>query len=323
MGEQTVVVTDHDFTDLSIEREILDGVAEVVELSDDVGEKPDDADERLARADAVLNLRYEIDADAISRMDDCRVISRYGIGVDNIAVEAATDCDIPVTNVPDYCHEEVATHALALVLSLVRGVKRYDQSVAADEWDRDAATPVHRFSTLTVGVVGYGAIGREVGARMDALGAGVVASDPFLEPEDVAEDPAELVAFEALCERADVVTVHSPLTDDTRGMLDADAFEQMPDSAVVVNVARGPIVDDDDLLAALASGEIAGAGLDVFPDEPPGAGHPLRDHPRVVTTPHVAWYSEEANDQRRKTAAQIVRSVLTGETPENVVNGVE
>lgn len=321
MSDHTVVVTDHDFDDLSIEREVLDGVAEVVALADDVGDVPADADERLANADAVLNLRREIGADAIARMDDCRVITRYGIGVDNVAVEAAADRGIPVTNVPDYCLEEVATHALSLTLSLTRGLKRYDASVAAGEWDRDAAAPLRRFSTCTVGVIGYGAIGREVGARAAALSADVIASDPFLAPEDVADDPATLVDFATLCARADVVTVHSPLTDDTRGLLDADAFARMDDAAVVINVARGPIVDVEDLHDAIEAGAVAGAGLDVFPEEPPAPGHPLRDHPRVVTTPHVAWYSAEADADRRRRAAGIVRDVLTGGDPTNVVNG--
>ncbi|MEF8780864.1 MAG: C-terminal binding protein [Haloferacaceae archaeon] len=322
MTGHTVVVTDHDFEDLEIEREVLGDVAEVVALADDVGDVPADTAERLADADAVLNLRYEIDADAIARMDDCRVIARYGIGVDNVAVDAAADRGIPVTNVPDYCLEEVATHALSLMLSLARGLKRYDASVAAGEWDRGAAAPLHRFSTRTVGVVGYGAIGREVGARATALGADVLASDPFLDSDDVADDPATLTDFEDLCARADVVTVHSPLTSDTRGLLDADAFARMDDDAVVINVARGPIVDVGDLHDALEAGEVGGAGLDVFPEEPPGPDHPLRDHPRVVTTPHVAWYSEEAGEDRRRRATEIVRDVLTGGDPENVVNGV-
>jgi D-3-phosphoglycerate dehydrogenase len=322
MSEYTVVVTDHDFADLAIERDVLDGVAEVVALVDDVGAVPDDADERLAEADAVLNLRYELDGDAVATMERCQVVARYGIGVDNVAVEAATEREIPVTNVPGYCTGEVATHALSLLLALVRGLKRYDASVAAGDWDRGAAVPITRFSELTVGVVGYGDIGRAVGERVAALGADVVASDPFLDDDDVADDPAELVEFEALLSDSDAVTVHSPLTDGTRGLFDADAIARLPDSAVLVNVARGPIVDDDAVAAALDAGELAGAGLDVFPEEPPASDNPLRDHPRVVTTPHVAWYSEEANDERRRRAAESVRAVLSGNEPEHVVNEV-
>jgi D-3-phosphoglycerate dehydrogenase len=322
MAEHTVVVTDHDFDDLAIEREVLGDFAAVEVLADDVGADAADAHERLAAADAVINLRYDLDADAIAALGDCRVVARYGIGVDNVDLAAATERGIPVTNVPDYCQEEVAVHALTMLLALSRGVHRYDASVTEGAWDRSVAGPVNRLSTRTVGVVGYGAIGREVGGRAAALGANVVASDPFLDPSDVVDDPAELTDFEDLLASADLVTVHSPLTEDTRGLFDADAFDRMKDGAYLVNVARGPIVVGADLLAALDAGELAGAGLDVFPEEPPPADHPLRDHERVLATPHVAWYSEEANEQRRHTVAEIVRAALTDGDPWNVVNDV-
>lgn len=319
MSGYTVVVTDHDFTDLSIEREILGDVADVIEFDHVHG----DIEETLARADAVINLRLELGAEQIAHMDDVRVIARYGIGVDNVDIEAAAERDIPVTNVPDYCQEEVALHALTFMLALSRGVKTYDDSVGSGEWDRNVAAPIHRFSTRTVGIVGYGSIGRAVGERVDALGATVVASDPFLSTGDVADDPATLLAFEDLLERADVVTIHSPLTDETRGSFDSETFARMRDGAYLVNVARGPIVDTDALLAALDAGDLAGAGLDVFPAEPPPRDHPLRSHPKTIVTPHVAWYSQEANEQRRRTVAHIVESALTGGRLENVVNGVE
>ena len=320
MPEHTVVVTDHDFTDLSIEREGLADVADVVELTANVGETAGDAHETIASADAVINLRYDLDEAAIEALEDCQVISRYGIGVDNIAVDAASERGIPVTNVPDYCLEEVSVHALTMWLALARGLPTYDDSVAAGEWDRGVATPIHRLSTCTVGVVGYGAIGRAVGERAAALGADVVASDPFLEASDLVDDPATLVSFASLLEQADFVTVHSPLTEDTRELFDADAFDRMNEGAYFVNVARGPIVDADALLAAVENDDIAGAGLDVFPTEPPVADDPLRDHPDVLTTPHVAWYSEEANEQRRQTVIDIVRTVLEDGDPYNVVN---
>lgn len=320
MTDHTVVVTDHDFEDLSIEREGLADVAEVVELTNDVGGSAADARETLAEADAVINLRYDLDAESVALLDDCQVISRYGIGVDNIATDAARERGIPVTNVPNYCLEEVSIHALSLWLALSRGLPTYDDAVAAGDWDRSAAAPIHRLSTRTVGVVGYGAIGRAVGERAAALGADVLASDPFLSPADVANDPAELVSFETLLDCADFVTVHSPLTPDTRELFDADAFSKMRDDAYFVNVARGPIVDTEALVAALDAGELAGAGLDVFPEEPPATTDPLRDHPDVVTTPHVAWYSEEANEERRRTVVDIVRTTLEGGEPYNVVN---
>lgn len=322
MSEYTVVVTDHDFMDLSIERNILSDVADVVKLTDDVTSDAEDAADTLAEADAVINLRFDLDTEYIDVMDDVRVISRYGIGVDNINVEAASDHGIPVTNVPSYCLEEVSMHALTLMLALARSVKTYSDSVAEGEWDRSVGTPIHRLSTQTVGVVGYGAIGQEVGQRADALGATVITSDPFVSEEDVANDPASLVSFEELLDRADFVTVHSPLTDATRGMFDADAFARMKDTAYLINVARGPIVDGGALLDALEANDLAGAGLDVFPDEPPTADDPLRMHANVLATPHVAWYSEEANENRRRTVADIVKRALTGEELQNVVNNV-
>ncbi|WP_101296938.1 C-terminal binding protein [Halegenticoccus soli] len=353
MSDRRVVVTDHDFADLGIERAVLSDVAEVIDLSDapggggsNAGDSDDDGgdgDDRddgggtgfegdggdtdpegsLTEADALLNLRRELGREVIDRLDRCRIVARYGIGVDNVDLEAATERGIHVTNVPGYCVEEVATHALALALALVRGVGRYDSSVARGEWDRDVAAPIRRFSTRTVGVVGFGAIGRAFADRVAALGADVVASDPFLSPADLADGPAELVDFGDLVERADLASVHSPLTEETRGMFDADAFARMKESAFLVNVARGPIVDADALLAALDAGEIAGAGLDVFPSEPPRPDHPLRDHPRVIATPHVAWYSEEANEERRRRAAENVRAALLGDRPADAVNDVE
>jgi len=320
MSEHTVVVSDHDFEDLSIERNVLEGVADVRDAGGDLDGAGGDVADELADADGVLNLRSDVDGQLLKRMDDCRIVARYGIGVDNVDVEAATKRGIYVTNVPDYCQEEVATHALSLLLSLYRGITRYDASVADGEWDRDVVTPIHRLSTQTLGVVGFGAIGRAVADRATALGFDVVTSDPFVDEATAANHGAELVPFEDVLERADAVTIHSPLTDDTRGMVDAAAFERMKSSAVLVNVARGPVVEGDALRGALDAGQIAGAGLDVFPDEPPAEDDPLRDHERVVATPHVAWYSEEANAERRRTAAENVRAVLNGERPENAVN---
>jgi len=320
MSERTVVVSDHDFEDLSIERNVLEGVADVRDAGGDLDGAGGDVADGLADADGVLNLRNDVDGQLLDRMDDCRIVARYGIGVDNVDVEAATKRGIYVTNVPDYCQEEVATHALSLLLSLYRGITRYDASVADGEWDRDVVTPIHRLSTQTLGVVGFGATGRAVADRAMALGFDVVTSDPFVDEATAANHGAELVPFEDVLERADAVTIHSPLTDDTRGMVDAAAFERMKSSAVLVNVARGPVVEGDALRGALDAGQIAGAGLDVFPDEPPAEDDPLRDHERVVATPHVAWYSEEANAERRRTAAENVRAVLNGERPENAVN---
>lgn len=322
MAEYSVVVTDHDFEDLSVERSVLEGIATVRDCTGTIGETSAD-DETLRNADAVLNLRAPLGASRVEKLENCQVIARYGIGVDNVDVDVASEAGIPITNVPDYCLEEVATHATTLGLNLLRGVKQYDTSVGMGDWSRDAVKEICRVSELTVGVVGYGAIGREVSKRAAAFGPSIIASDPYLEPTDLEGDPADLVSFEELLSRSHLVTVHSPLTEETEGLFNESAFDQMRDEAVLVNVARGPIVDDAALLDAIDSGEISGAGLDVFPEEPPETDHPLRDHPRVVTTPHVAWYSREANEERRRKAAELVHDALSGALSENIVNEAE
>lgn len=319
MSTDRVVVTDHDFDDLGIEREVLGGVATVEAVHDAPAGHRGGYAPALATADAVLNLRYTLDGDAFDAMDACRIVARYGVGVDNVDCDAARRRGCWVTNVPDYCVEEVATHAVAAWLSLERGLSRYDDDVAAGGWDRDAAGPLRRLTELTVGVVGYGAIGRAVGRRVAALGPDVLASDPYLSPDDLAGEPGTLVAFETLLDRADAISLHTPLTDDTEGLVDAGAIDRLSNDAYLVNVARGELVDLDAVVAALGEGSIAGAALDVFPTEPPGDEHPLRDHDRVLTTPHVAWYSDAANAERRRRAAENVRAVLVGERPENAV----
>lgn len=318
MPPHTVIVTDHDFESLDIEATVLENIAEIRDLSKATG---DEFESGLAAADGILNLRRDLDADAIAHMDKCEIIARYGIGVDNVDVDAAVDRGMYVTNVPDYCLEEVAVHALSLLLDVARGVTTYDQSLTDGDWDRKVAEPPHRLSTRTVGIVGFGSIGRSLAHRLDGFDVTVLASDPFLGPEDVTDEPASLVSFETLLTDSDYVSIHSPLTDDTRGMFDADAFDAMKDDAVLINVARGPIVDESALLDALESGSLRAAGLDVFDPEPPADDSPLRDHPQVVTTPHVAWYSEESNDERRRMAAECVRTVLAGSMPDNVVAG--
>lgn len=318
MSERTVVVTDHDFETLAIEGEILGEVATVRDLS---GASRAEFDAAVAGADGVLNLRRPLSGDRIARMEECRIIARYGIGVDNVDLDAAADLGAYVTNVPGYCVEEVAVHAFALLLGVARGIVAYDDSIATGGWDRDVAAPIHRLSTRTVGLVGLGDVGRVLARRLDAFDVDVLASDPFLAEEDVADEPATLTTFDELLAEADYVSVHAPLTDDTRGLFDGDAFASMKPTASLVNVSRGPIVDEDALVAALDDGEIAAAALDVFDPEPPPADSALRDHPQVVTTPHVAWYSEEANAERRRCAAECVRAALVGDEPEHVVVG--
>ena len=313
-----VVFTDHTFDELDVEREIMaDLDAELVD-----GEQSDEPNETLAAgADALLVMFDRVDAALMDAMPDCRIISRTGIGLDNVDVEAATERGILVTNVPDYCIPEVSDHAMALVLALARKVVEYDDQVGSGGWDVAEGRVMHRLETRTMGLIAFGNIARAVCEKARGFGMDVIAHDPFLSEEAIREGGAEPVdELDDLLGRADVVSVHTPLTPETEGMLDAAAFETMKESAFVVNVARGGIIDEEALAAALDDGEIAGAGIDVLADEPPRDDNPLLGRDDVILTPHAAWHSAESVIELREKAALNVRDALTGSVPTYLVN---
>ncbi|MFB6081677.1 MAG: C-terminal binding protein [Halanaeroarchaeum sp.] len=314
--------------DLDIEREVFAG--RDVELRPVDIETEADLTTALDDVDAVIDrlLAAPYTADVIDSLERCRVVVRCGIGVDAIDVERATERGVYVANVPTYCQDEVSEHAMMLTLALQRNLATYDRTLKDGVWRQDvAAEPVHRLRGQTLGLVGFGTIARLVAEKALAFGMDVVASDPYVDAEAMADAGVERIDFEGLLDVADVVSLHAPLTDATEGMMDADAFDRMRDSAFLVNVSRGGLVDEDSLVDALRSGTIAGAALDVYEHEPSGQSdaappfdNPLTDLENVVLTPHVAWFSKEANDERRRTAARDVRRVLDGDAPENAVN---
>lgn len=313
MAKWRVVVTDQVFPDVDTERELLASIdAELV-----VAEGGREDALQLAReADGLLNTYLPIDADFLGQLERCRIVARYGIGVDNIDLAAAEDAGVVVTNVPDYCVEEVATHALAMLLSLVRRLPEADAQMREGAWGVDGIRPVNRFSELTVGLLGYGRIARTLAGYVRALGAQVIAHDPFVDDVD---DGTRLVGFDELLSSADAVSLHAPLTEGTRGIIDASALVAMRDHAVLVNTSRGPLVVHDDLTAALRSGEIRAAALDVFEHEPPDPSS-VEGVPGLLTSPHTAFYSEAAlAESQRKATTQIIR-VLSGEPAEYAVN---
>jgi len=248
-----------------------------------------------------------------------RVVARAGIGVDNIDLAAATRFDVPVVNVPDYCLEEVATHSLALLLATWRGIRPQDDAVRRGAWNRTPDRRMDRLSETTVGLVSFGDIARRLAALLSGFGANIVAHDPYVDAETMAEHGVEKVRFESLLHRCPLVSVHAPATPETRGLFDADAFAALPDSAVVVNTGRGSVIDGAALAAALEAGEIAGAGLDVLEEEPPD--ELPTEHPNVVYTPHVGWYSRQAITECTEQIATDVMRVLIGDEPENPVRG--
>jgi len=252
----------------------------------------------------------------VLRRPGLKVVARAGSGLDNVDLAAARRAGVVVTNDPDYCVDEVATHALSLLLATWRQLRPYDREVRDGGWSRETGAPVRRLGGRTLGLVAFGAIPRRLADLVSGFDLDVLAYDPYVDPEEMAEYGVQRVGAETLFSESDLLSVHAPLTEETRGLVDASALARLPPHAVVVNTGRGAVVDGDALEAALRRGEIAGAGLDVFEEEPP---MDLPDGENVLLTPHVGWYSESAIRENAETVAADVAAVLLGREPENAV----
>lgn len=306
----TVVVTDHEFADLAPERAVIESAG--FTLVDAQASTAEEVVRACAEADAIINQYQQLDAEVISQLHRCRIISRYGIGLNTIDVPAASAAGIAVANVPDGSLDDVSDHTIALMLALSRGVAAYDRSIRSGEWSYSAAGPLYRLRGRTLGLIGFGQIPRRVAEKAAPFGLRVIAYDPFASPDDARDLGVELVSLDELYRASDVVSVHVPLTEETRGLVGADAFALMRPTALLINTSRGPVVDEPSLLDALERGGIAGAGLDVFTVEPLASDHPLRRSERAVLTPHAAWYSEDSEVEIRTKTAQNVVLALQG-----------
>jgi D-3-phosphoglycerate dehydrogenase len=311
----TVVVSDSPFVDRAILADHLDADIVAVETTDEARLR-----EAARGVEAlVLDVNSPLTADTVAVLDSLRVVARAGMGVDNLAVDAARDAGVTVTHAPDYGVDEVATHAVSLLLSCRRNVAAHDREVRAGEWTWLNDRPQPRVRGSTLGLVSFGGIARRVVELTRGFDLDVLVYDPYVDDGTVADYGATRVSFGELLDASDAVSIHAPLTDDTRGMFDAAAFERLPAHAVVVNVGRGGIVDEAALADALSTGEIAAAGLDVLATEPPESDNLLLDCENAVLTPHTAWYSAEAHERLNRTVAADVRRVLDGEVPAHPV----
>lgn len=319
-----VVITDYDYPDLSIETDILTRAGAEV-----VGAQCKSEDELIAVArDAhALIVEYaKVGERTIAHLDNCLIIARYGIGVDIVDVAAATERGILVTNVPDYCVAEVADHAVAMYLCLARRLREYDRGVRAGIWHwLGSKAPIHRLQGQVAGIVGFGKIGSAIAARLRPFGFEVVVHDPYAADERVAAAGCRKVEFAELLRSADAVFIQAPLTPETRHMFGAAELAQMKPTAVLVNTARGPIVDNAALAEALEAGTIAAAALDDLEEEPAKQRdwrptNPLFRFENLLVSPHSAYYSEESIAEARATAASEVARALRGELPRHVVN---
>jgi len=280
----------------------------------------DEVMKRAAYAEAILlGARFQFTAERLASLKLCRVIVRYGVGVDNVDLAAATARGITVSCVPDYCVEEVATHAIALLLSLHRQLDAYSFRARGGQLGIDGVHPIRRLSTLTFGVVGFGRIGRETATRAEALGMRILAYDPFLEDAAIRRFGAEPRPLDSLLAESDAVSLHVPLTEATRDLLGRDRIALMKTGALLINVGRGGLVDETALAEALASGRLGGAGLDVTSVEPLPPGHPLLSAANTILTPHVAWYSTGAQRELQVKAAEEASRVLRGQAPFNAL----
>jgi D-3-phosphoglycerate dehydrogenase len=312
-----VLLTDRAWPDYSIERSILNAVgAEIVEAS-----ATDEAtlSELASDVDAIGTNWAQVTAKVIERCTRCQVVSRFGIGLDNIAVDFATQRGIPVTNVPDYCVTEVAEHTLALLLAAARNIGYFQLHTKAGEYKLGAAPPMRRLSGQTLGLIGLGRIGSAVAERALALGLKVVAFTASSQTRLAGVQPMPL---EQLLKQSDFISLHAPLTDSTRGLIRLPQLQLMKPTAWLINTSRGGLVDPQDLWSALQQNMLAGAALDVFSPEPPDLSQPLFCDERVIVTPHAAFVSQESLRELRTRAAQQIAAVLSGQTPENIVNGV-
>jgi D-3-phosphoglycerate dehydrogenase len=318
MSGLVVAVTDYVFPDLEPTKEALAALDVELRVADSGS-----AEDILAAArdaDAVINCYAKLPGGVIDQFEKCQIIARTGIGVDTVDMDAASNKGIVVTNVPEYCEDEVSDHTMALLLSLARNVPLGNKHVHAGVWDVNKVKPLFRLRGRTIGLVGFGKIPRLVATKAQAFGMKVVAFDPYVKAEDAAAVDVELMSLDDLLATSHYVSVHAPLTPATHHMINADAFSKMRSDALLVNTARGPLVDVDALAAALDAGELAGAGLDVLPDEPPADDLPLRGRDNVILTPHTAFYSEESMIDLQAKAAQQVALVLSGQDPRYPVN---
>lgn len=319
-----VVITDFDYGDVEIETEILHSAgAEVVALQ---AKSEEDLFAAARDCTAMMNQYARIGSETISRMEKCKVIARYGVGVDIVDVQSATERGILVTNVQNYCTEEVADHAIALWLTLARKLPEYDRATHAGTWQWQSGQPVHRLRGRTMGVVSLGKIGQAIVTRAQAFGVNVIAYDPFVPTEVTAKLNVELVSKPDLIARSDYILMQAPMTPETHHFLSDAEFTAMKPGAILVNTGRGPTVDNKALFRALSEGHLAAAGLD-DPEEEPSkranwtpSDNPLFTLPNVLVTPHSAYYSEESIRTARITAATQVAKVLTGRKPDYTVN---
>jgi D-3-phosphoglycerate dehydrogenase len=313
MSRLLIAVTDSPFPSLDLAKAALARLDPELRMAQSTS-----AEDILAvarEADAVFVTYAKLPGDLLKQLKRCKVIGRFGLGVDNIDIPAAAALGIVVTYVPDYCMREVSDHAMALLLALARKVTLSNKLVQSGRWELPPLVPLRRLDGCVLGLVGFGNIPRALAPKARAFGLRVVTHDPYVTAEVLAKAAVEDASFDALLAMSDFVSIHAPLLPATRGLFNADAFRKMKKGAFLINTARGPLVDEAALIAALDSGQLGGAALDVVATEPLAKDSPLLGRDNVILTPHTGFYSMEALEELQTKCASDVARVLSGEKP--------
>jgi D-3-phosphoglycerate dehydrogenase len=311
MPRPLIAITDSPFPSLDPAKQALAGLDPEYRMA--ASPAADDILAVARDADAVLVTYAKLPGDLLRQLKACKAIGRFGLGVDNIDLPAAKALGIAVNYVPDYCLHEVSDHAMALVLALARKVTLSNTLVQSGRWELPPLVPLRRLEGQVLGLVGFGNIPRKVAPKAQAFGLKVLTYDPYVSGDMLAAAGVEGVSFDDLLARSDFISVHAPLLPATRGLINAAAFAKMKKGAFLINTARGPLVDEAALVAALNSGHLGGAALDVVTTEPPGKDSPLIGRDNVILTPHTAFYSVEALEELQTKCASDVARVLSGE----------
>lgn len=314
----TVYITEYDYPSLEIEQKMFREIG--IPFIPTQSHSENDIIKNCKDAAGLMVQYAHITEKIMSSLPNLKVIARYGVGVDNVDLEAATKHHICVANVPDYSIDEVSTQAIALMLDCWRRVTFLHNSIHQGHWDYAIAQPIWRLRGHKLGLVGFGKIAREVAVKAQALGLEVLSYDPYVQPESMRAMGVLYQPFYQLLREADIISLHTPLTKETYHSINSDTLGLMKSSAILINTARGPLVDEKALQTALTNHQIAGAGLDVLEVEPIRSDHGFLAMDNVVLTPHVSWYSEESNKEMKTKAAMGIIEVLQGRVPTYLVN---
>lgn len=322
MAKYKVVMTDDRHKTYEEEMKVLRGIdAELIIANCST---PQEVISTCRDADGIMVNLAPMPADVIRELNRCKIISRYGVGYDNVDVSTCTQKGIYLANVPDYCAEEVSDHALALLMACARKVARRDAQVRAGQWNIARAEPIYRIAGKTFAFLGFGMIGRCLFRKIKEFGfSKILIYDPYVEAETIRLLGAEKADWDQAIKSADYISVHMPLNDKTRGIIDSSAFSMMKSTAIIVNTSRGPIIEEKALIEALINGRINSAGLDVHSKEPLDSNSPFMKIENCVLTDHVGWYSEEAMSELKRKVAENVKDVLLSGKPKYPINKLD